>query len=136
MKHVLEDLRAIAKGDYEVFATEKRKLGTIVFAAVSLVTDETKALFDKIADLVSRAKIFIEEKNVKNTFNSAHVTLAHKRAHGVTAVATFGVFRGQQVPVEFTAILFSDKLAALETHLGCIGNEKISSKNEWTHLTI
>ena len=89
MKHVLEDLWAIAKGDYEVVATEKRKLGTIVFAVVSLVTDETKALFDKIADLDSRAKIFIKEKNVKNTFNSAHVTLSHKRAHGVTAVATF-----------------------------------------------
>ena len=40
------------------------KLGTIVFAAVSLVTDETKALLDKIADIDSHAKIFIEEKNV------------------------------------------------------------------------
>lgn len=136
VKHVLEDLRAIAKGDYEVVATEKRKLGTIVFAAVSLGIDETKALLDKIADLDSRAKIFIKEKNVKSTLNTAHVTLAHKRAHGVTAVASFGVFRGQQVPVEVTAILFSDKLAALETHLGCIGKEKISSKNEWPHLTI
>lgn len=136
VKHVLDDLRSIAKGDYEVVATEKRKLGTIVFAAVSLFTDETKALLDKIADLDSRAKIFLEERNVKSTLNSAHVTLAHKRSHGVTAVASFGVFCGQQVPVEFTAILFSDKLAALETHFGCIGDEKISSKNEWPHLTI
>jgi len=101
-----------------------------------LVPDETTALLDKTSDLDSRAKMFLEEKNVKSTLNSAHVTLAHKRSHGVTAVASFGVFRGQQVPVEFTAILFSDKLAALEAHFGCIGNEKISSKNEWPHLTI
>ena len=42
------------------------KLGTIVFVAVSLVTDETKTLLDKIADIDSYAKIFIEENNVKS----------------------------------------------------------------------
>ncbi|GLJ26185.1 hypothetical protein SUGI_0502400 [Cryptomeria japonica] len=136
VKHVLEDLRAIAKGDYVVPSTEKRKLGTIVFAAVSFVADEVKSLLDKIADSDSRAKGFLKDKDIKNTLNSAHITLAHKRSHGVTSVASYGVYRGKQVPTKFTAILFSDKLAALEAQVGCIGSEQISSKNEWPHVTI
>eukprot|EP01018_Ginkgo_biloba_P015904 Gb_26327 [translate_table: standard] len=134
--HVLEELRAIAKGEYEVQITEKRKLSTIVFASVCFILDEVKTLLDKIVDVDLRAKGFLNDNDVKSTLNNAHVTLAHKRSHGVTAVASYGVFRGQQVPVQFTALLFSDRLAALEARIGCIGEEKVSSKNEWPHLTI
>ncbi|KAH9292109.1 hypothetical protein KI387_042695, partial [Taxus chinensis] len=133
VKHVLEDLRAIAKGEYEIPSTEKRKLGTIVFAAVSLVAEEVKSLLDKIVCIDSRAKEFLKDKDIQNTLNSAHITLAHKRSHGVTSVASYGVFRGQQVPTKLTALLFSDKLAALEVY---IESEDISSKNEWPHVTI
>ncbi|KAH9311379.1 hypothetical protein KI387_026414, partial [Taxus chinensis] len=132
VKHVLEDLRAIAKGEYEVPSTEKRTLRTIVFAAVSLVADEVKSLLDKIGDIDSRAKGFLKDKDIKNTLNSVHITLAHKRSHGVTSVASYGVFRGQKVPTKLTALLFSDKLAALEAH---IDSKEISSKNEWPHVT-
>lgn len=66
----------------------------------------------------------------------AHVTLAHKRSHGVTAVASYGHYVNQNVPIHMKALLFSDKLAALEADLGVVNGEKLSSKNEWPHATI
>lgn len=90
----------------------------------------------QIADIDPHAKGFLKEKDVNSTLNSAHITLAHKRSHGVTSVASYGTFRGQQVPTKFTALLFSDKLAALEAQIGCIGTENIASKNEWPHVTV
>ena len=115
---------------------DKCKPEKIVFVAISLVPDETKSLFDAVLGLDSHAKMFLEETNVKRTLNSSHETRAHKRSHGVTTIASFGVFCGQQVPVEFTAILFLDRLVVLETHLGLIGNGKISLKNLWPHFMI
>lgn len=73
---------------------------------------------------------------MENDLRKAHVTLAHKRSHGVTAVASYGVFLQQNVPVDFTALLFSDKLAALETRLGSVNGEMINSKNKWPHATL
>ena len=64
------------------------------------------------------------------------MTLAHKRSHGVTAVASYGIFEKQNVSVDVTALLFSDKSAALEVQLGSVNGETISSKNEWPHVTL
>lgn len=47
VKQVLEQLRAIATG--ETPAIEKRKLGTIVFAAVSLPVTEIQSLLDNVS---------------------------------------------------------------------------------------
>lgn len=84
----------------------------------------------------TKVKVFLEDKNMENNLKKAHVTLAHKRSHGVTAVASYGVYLEQKVPVDFTAFLFSDKLAALEARLGSVNGDKIDSKNEWPHVTI
>lgn len=73
---------------------------------------------------------------MENNLKKAHITLAHKRSHGVTAVANYGQFENQEVPVDVTALLFSDQLAAFETHPGYIDGQKINSKNEWPHLTL
>lgn len=73
---------------------------------------------------------------MENNLKKAHITLAHKRSHGVIGVANYGRFENQNIPVDVTALLFSDKLAALETHPGSVDGEKISSKNEWPHLTL
>ncbi|XP_038693813.1 tRNA ligase 1-like [Tripterygium wilfordii] len=62
----------------------------------------------------------------------AHATLAHKRSHGVTAVASHGFFLDRKVPVELTAFLFTDKMAALEAQLGSVDGEKKVSRNQWT----
>lgn len=91
---------------------------------------------EQVASTDSKAKVFIEGKNLSNSLMKAHVTLAHKRSHGVTSVASYGVFLKQNVPVDITALLFSDKLAALEVQLGSINGEKIDSKNEWPHATL
>lgn len=73
---------------------------------------------------------------MENNLKRAHVTLAHKRSHGVTAVASYGLFLHQKVPVTLTALLFSEKSAALEACVGSIDGEEISSKNQWPHVTI
>lgn len=66
----------------------------------------------------------------------AHVTLAHKRSHGVTALASFGPYVNRNVPVQLTALFFTDKMAALEAELGSVDDEKIVSRNQWPHVTI
>ncbi|KAH7862110.1 hypothetical protein Vadar_000070 [Vaccinium darrowii] len=73
---------------------------------------------------------------METSLKKAYVTLAHKRSHGVTAVANYGVFLDREIPVEIPALLFSDKMAALETSFGSVDGEKVRSKNQWPHLTL
>nr|CAD1818356.1 unnamed protein product [Ananas comosus var. bracteatus] len=134
VKRVLEQLKEVASG--EIKTPEKRKFGNIVYAAVTLPAAEIVSLLDKLAKEDTKVKVFLEDKNMENNLKKAHVTLAHKRSHGVTAVASYGVYLEQKVPVDFTAFLFSDKLAALEARLGSVNGDKIDSKNEWPHVTI
>nr|XP_029120792.1 tRNA ligase 1 isoform X2 [Elaeis guineensis] len=136
VNQVLEQLKDVAKGEYKTPDTEKRKFGNIIFAAVTLPVTEVTSMLDKLAKKDPKVKAFLEDKNMENNLRKAHVTLAHKRSHGVTAVASFGVFLQQNVPVDFTALLFSDKLAALEARLGSVNGEMINSKNEWPHATL
>ncbi|XP_058108082.1 tRNA ligase 1 isoform X2 [Magnolia sinica] len=137
VKQVLEQLRAVAKGDFATPSdTEKRKFGNIVFAAVTLPVMEIRSFLEKLAEANLKACEFLKERDIPNSLRQCHITLAHKRSHGVTAVASYGVFLNQKVPVTLTALLFSDKLAALEACLGSIDDEKISSKNQWPHVTI
>ncbi|KAF8395227.1 hypothetical protein HHK36_019169 [Tetracentron sinense] len=136
VKQVLEQLRAVAKGDYTTPSTEKRKFGTISFAAVTLPVAEIRSLLDKLAEKNPKVDDFLKDNDMKNCLKEAHVTLAHKRSHGVTAIASYGMFLQQKVPVDLSAFVFSEKMAALEAHLGSVGDEKINSKNQWPHVTI
>ncbi|KAJ7947775.1 putative RNA ligase [Quillaja saponaria] len=135
VKQVLEQLKKIAEGDYTMPDTEKRKLGTIVFAAVSLPATEILSLLDNLAKKNPMVEAFIKDKHLEK-LNKAHVTLAHKRSHGVKAVAEYGIFLHKEVPIDLTALLFSEKLAAFEAFPGSVEGEKIVSKNEWPHITI
>ncbi|GLU19032.1 hypothetical protein SLE2022_353020 [Rubroshorea leprosula] len=136
VQQVLEQLRKIAKGEYIAPTIERRKLGTIVFAAVSLPEAEIRSLLDKLAEKNLKVKAFLEDKHMEGSLKKAHVTLAHKRSHGVAAVAGYGVFLHRKVPVELTALLFTDKMAAFEVQLGSVDDETIDSKNQWPHVTI
>ncbi|KAL6979294.1 hypothetical protein U1Q18_020959 [Sarracenia purpurea var. burkii] len=136
VERVLEQLRSIVKGDYTTPTIEKRKFGNIVFAAVSLPVSEIQKLLDNLTEKNPKVKAFLEAKDLENSLKKAHITLAHKRSHGVTAVASYGMFLDREVPVELTALLFSDKMAALEACLGSVDGEKISSKNQWPHVTL
>ncbi|CAL5387263.1 unnamed protein product [Camellia sinensis] len=136
VEKVLEQLRTIGKGDYSTPSTEKRKFGNIVYAAVSLPVGEIQSLLDNLAEKNPKVEALLQDKNLEGSLKKAHVTLAHKRSHGVTAVANYGVFLDQNVPVNITALLFSDKMAALEASLGSVDGEKISSKNQWPHVTL
>ncbi|KAL0369703.1 UNVERIFIED_CONTAM: tRNA ligase 1 [Sesamum angustifolium] len=133
---VLEQLRAIAKGDYGAPSTEKRRFGAIVFAAVSLPISEILSLLEDLGQKDPKVEGFLKDKNLNSSLTKAHVTLAHKRSHGVAAVASYGPHLHQNVPIHMNALLFSDKLAALEVSPGVVDGEKINSKNEWPHVTL
>ena len=71
---------------------------------------------------------------MEHNLEKARVTLAHKRSHGVTAVAGCELFLHQKVPVELTALLFTDEMAALEAEISSVDGEKAVPKNEWPHV--
>lgn len=48
VKQVLEQLRSIAKGEYTPPDTERRKFGTIVFAALSMPVTEIHGVLNKV----------------------------------------------------------------------------------------
>lgn len=84
----------------------------------------------------SKVYAFLKDEKVDRNLKQAHLTLAHKQNHGVTAVANYASVLNQKVPVEMTALFFSDKLAALEAHPGSVDGEEVSSKNAWPHITL
>ncbi|KAD4384472.1 hypothetical protein E3N88_24640 [Mikania micrantha] len=135
VNQVLEQLKRIMRGEYVTPISEKRKFGTVVFAAINVHVADVYNLLSHVSENDPKVKPFIEN-NLRNNLEKAHITLAHKRSHGVTAVANYGRFVNQKVPVDVTALLLSDKLAALEALPGFIDGQKISSKNEWPHLTL
>ncbi|KAH6811024.1 RNAligase [Perilla frutescens var. hirtella] len=83
-----------------------------------------------------RVEEFLKDKDLKSSLTRAHMTLAHKRSHGVTAVAGFAPYLNQNVPIAVSSFLFSEKLAALEAEPGVVDGEKLDSKNEWPHVTV
>lgn len=103
----------------------------VLFDSVYLCIYFSKQLVRKNPE----AEAVLGDKHLKN-LTKAHVTLAHKRGHGVAAVASYGIFLHKQVPVELTALLFTDKMAAFEADLGSVDGERVVSKNEWPHVTI
>ncbi|KAF6134724.1 hypothetical protein GIB67_002125 [Kingdonia uniflora] len=136
VKQVLEQLKIVAKGDYATPSSEKRKFGNIVFAAVTLPVKDVKNLLDSLAQKNPKVEGLLKDKDMQNSLKKAHVTLAHKRSHGVPAVASYGAYLQRDVPVGLTALLFSDQSAAFEASVGSVDGEKISSKNQWPHTTI
>ncbi|XP_057248037.1 tRNA ligase 1 isoform X3 [Beta vulgaris subsp. vulgaris] len=136
VKSVLEQLKTIAEGDYITPSTEKRQLGAIVYAGVSLPVIGVHHLLNNIAVRNPKVEVFFSDKNLADTLNKVHITLAHKRSHGVIAVANYGQYLNRKVDVEFTALLLSDNVAALEARLGSVDGEKINCKNKWPHATL
>ncbi|ONK75258.1 uncharacterized protein A4U43_C03F15000 [Asparagus officinalis] len=136
VKQVMQQLKEAAKGEHMTPDSGKRRFGNIVFAAVTLPVTDIKLTLSKVASKDPKAEAFLESIRLEDNLQKAHVTLAHKRSHGVTAVASYGVFQDQEVPVDFTAMFFTDKMAALEARLGSVNGEKVVSKNQWPHATL
>lgn len=87
----------------------------------------------QVLERIPQAKSILSNKDLKGSIGSAHVTLAHKASHGVAAVAAYAPLRGTEIQLQLTALLFSEKLAALEVELA---PSSVPSKNEWPHLTV
>nr|CAB3452233.1 unnamed protein product [Digitaria exilis] len=136
VKEVLEQLKAVAKGDLKTPDTGKRKFGNIIFAAVRLTPSDIVGLLRKVSEKDDAVNTFLNETRLEDSLTKAHVTLAHKRGHGVAAVASYGVYQHQEVPVSFNALYYTDKMAALEAQLGAVNGEQINSRNEWPHATL
>ncbi|OWM84166.1 hypothetical protein CDL15_Pgr028158 [Punica granatum] len=136
VKLVLEQLRSIAKGDYTAPSTETRKFGSIVFAAVSLPIEQIHDLLKMLSGKNAMVEAFLKDKDMESSLRKAHITLAHKRSHGVTAVANYGHFVNRQVPIDVTALLYNPNMAAFEARLGTVDGEAVTSKNEWPHITL
>ncbi|KAL6598643.1 hypothetical protein ACP70R_046342 [Stipagrostis hirtigluma subsp. patula] len=136
VKEVLEQLKAVAKGDVKTPDTAKRKFGNIIFSAVRLTPADILGLLREVAAKNTDVNSFLNKIKLEDSLNKAHVTLAHKRAHGVAAVASYGIYQNQEVPVSFDALFYNDKMAALGAQLGAVNGEQIKSKNEWPHSTL
>ncbi|KOM30891.1 hypothetical protein LR48_Vigan01g044600 [Vigna angularis] len=89
----------------------------------------------QLAESNPKIDAFLKDKHLKN-LNRAHVTLAHKRSHDIKVVADYGIYLNKKVPVELAALLFSNKMAALEACPDSVEGEKIVSKNSWPHITL
>lgn len=136
VKEVVEQLKTIAKGDFKTPDTGKRKFGNIMFAAVRLTPPDILGLLRKVAEKDIAVNSFLNEIKLEDNLNKAHITLAHKRGHGVSAVASYGIYQHQEVPVSFNALYYTDNMAALEAQLGAVNGEQINSRNEWPHATL
>ncbi|MCI42860.1 RNA ligase, partial [Trifolium medium] len=77
---------------------------------------------------------FLKDKHLEN-LNRAHLTLAHT-SHGINAVADYGLWQHKNAPVELTALLYSDNMAAFEAFPGSMEGDKIVPKNVWPHITL
>ncbi|CAA7026259.1 unnamed protein product [Microthlaspi erraticum] len=138
VQQVREELKRIAKGEYRPPSSEKTKHGSIVFAAINLPVTQVHSLLGKLASSNPTVRCFLEgkKKGIEAKLERAHVTLAHKRSHGVAAVAIYGQHLNREVPVELTELIFNDKMAALTAHVGSVDGETIVCKNEWPHVTL
>ncbi|XP_023644755.1 tRNA ligase 1 isoform X2 [Capsella rubella] len=135
---VREELIRIAKGEYKPPSSEKTKHGSIVFAAINLPATQVHSLLETLAAAHPTVRSFLEgkEKRIQEKLERCHVTLAHKRSHGVAAVASYGQHLNREVPIELTEFIYNDKMAALTAHVGSVDGETIISKNEWPHVTL
>lgn len=82
-----------------------------------------------------KVKAYVTTRGIDRSLQQAHVTLAHKKSHGVPAVAVFGGLRGVSVPIQLTAFLYADNMCALEANIPKNENN-ISSQNDWPHITV
>ncbi|KAJ0244827.1 tRNA ligase 1 [Hirschfeldia incana] len=138
VQQVREELKRIAKGEYKPPSSEKTQHGSITFAAINLPVTQVHSLLEKLAASNTTLRSFLEEnrKSIEEKLERAHVTLAHKRSHGVAAVARYGQHLNREVPVELTELIFNDKMAAFTAHVGSVHGETIVCKNEWPHVTL
>ncbi|KAG7536957.1 tRNA ligase phosphodiesterase [Arabidopsis suecica] len=135
---VREELKKIAKGEYKPPSSEKTKHGSIIFAAINLPATQVHSLLEKLAAANPTMRFFLEgkKKTIQEKLERSHVTLAHKRSHGVAAVASYGQHLNREIPVELTELIYNDKMAALTANVGCVDGETVVSKNEWPHVTL
>ncbi|KAI3899528.1 hypothetical protein MKW92_026618 [Papaver armeniacum] len=133
----LNAIQLLQKGESKPPITGKPRLRTtIIFAAVTLPVAEVRTFLNGLCEKDPRIKGFLKDKDLVSCVTKAHVTLAHRGSHGVAAVTNYSMYLNRDVPVDLTSLLFLEKSAALEACLGTVDGEKISSKNEWPHVTI
>ncbi|KAL2651085.1 hypothetical protein R1flu_019213 [Riccia fluitans] len=140
VKSVIDQLKAINKAGLIMHVPkghEERTFRTFTYCAVKLPQEEVSKALESISAQNPQVHNYLNGKSWKENLGKAHITLAHKHAHGVAAVSAYGSFRGSPAPVQVTALVFSDKLCALEVQLNAGSEEQtVKSLNAWPHVTI
>lgn len=102
----------------------------------TLLPDVSYGLFLlQVTSKYSQLATVLTKKKLKE-LSATHITLAHKLSHGVPALAAYAPLRGTETQVQLTAVLYSERLIALEVHLIQNGERPVESKNEWPHITV
>ncbi|KAG0576428.1 hypothetical protein KC19_5G079000 [Ceratodon purpureus] len=136
---VQQQLKAITSGDFVMHVPvhkEERSFQTIRFVAIALDSDQVVDVLQKASIHNPQVGSALSNKDLKGSIGQAHITLAHKASHGGAAVAAYAPQRGCETEVQLTALLFSEKLVAVEVQLAASGEKAVVSKNEWPHLTV
>lgn len=133
---VQQQITDIATGDFTMHVPtikEERSFKTFRFVAVALNGDQVLDVLQEVRVQNPQVEAVLSMKHLKESLRTSHITLAHKNSHGAAALAAYAPLRGTETQLQLTALLFSEKLAALEVHLT---PGSVSSKNEWPHLTV
>lgn len=139
VENVQQQLNAITSGDFALHVPvhkEERSFQTFKFVAIALDSDQVLDILQKAMIQNPPVEAALSNKNLKGSLGQAHITLAHKASHGGAAVAAYAPQRGSETQVQLTALLFSEKLVAVEVQLAASGEKAVVSKNEWPHLTV
>lgn len=137
VRSVREQLQAIAQGDtsMHVAVEGERTFHTVTYAAISLPPKGILDVLHEVSLSHKDVQVYLSNRGIGTSLKAAHVTLAHKKSHGVPAVAVYGGLRGVSIPIQLTAFLFSERMCALEVVIPA-NEHKISSLNEWPHVTV
>ncbi|XP_057981227.1 tRNA ligase 1-like [Malania oleifera] len=74
VEQVLEQLRTITEGKFTT-NIEKKKFGTVVFAAINLPIIDIQSLLNNLAEKNSSVEAFLRDKHMENDIMKAYVRL-------------------------------------------------------------
>ncbi|KAL3700604.1 hypothetical protein R1sor_018626 [Riccia sorocarpa] len=140
VKSVTDQLKAVNNSGLVMHVPtgrEERTFRSFNYCAVKLPQEEVSKAVELISAESPQVQKYLTGKSWKESLGKAHITLAHKHAHGVAAVSVYGSLRGSPAQVQVTALVFSEKLCALEVQLNGANEEQaVKSLNAWPHVTI
>lgn len=129
----VEDVAESAPGRRQAFS------GAVQLASILVPEEHLRHVLSQVSHVNKEAAGFLAQAQPASgtQLSKGHITLAHKRSHGVAAVASFASFLGQEVDLVITGLLFDERTAALAVDWSEERKEQgIRSLNPFPHITI